>query len=118
MTERIPWSNGLYAALFPMVQCDIGVWFKLLGLFWCQEIAEQSEKQDEFEAAVEFYSKAADLYQTEDSNSEANKCLLKVAQYEAKLGRHNKAVEVCLFFMLQVSSLNYFTDLSPTHALA
>jgi len=43
---------------------------------------------------VEFYSRAADLFSTEDSTSEANKCRLKVAEFVAKAGKYQQAVEV------------------------
>lgn len=52
------------------------------------------EKQESYDAAIEFYSKAADLFATEDSTSEANKCRLKVAEHAAKNGKYQQAVEV------------------------
>ncbi|GMH46055.1 hypothetical protein BSKO_14019 [Bryopsis sp. KO-2023] len=61
---------------------------------YLKEIGEQVEKQDQYKEAVEFYGKAAELFSIENSSSEENKCLLKVAQYEAKLGHHKKAVEI------------------------
>ena len=60
----------------------------------CKDIAEQLEKQEEFDACVEFYTKAADLFLTEDSTSEANKCRLKIAEFVAKAGKYQQAVEV------------------------
>lgn len=54
------------------------------------------EKQDSYEASGNMYLQAADLYFTEDSKSEGNKCKLKAAQFQAKLGKYIKAVEVLL----------------------
>eukprot|EP00803_Ostreobium_quekettii_P007256 evm.model.scf_4532.1 EVM.evm.TU.scf_4532.1 scf_4532:2310-6252(-) len=61
---------------------------------YLRDIAEQLEKQAQFESSIEFYVKAADLFMTEDSNSEANKCRLKVALFKAKSGNYKEAVEV------------------------
>lgn len=44
--------------------------------------------------AVEHYSKAADYYQCEESNTTANRCLLNVARYAAQLEQYQKAIEI------------------------
>ena len=44
----------------------------------CQEIGEVLEKEGNKEEAIMFYEQAADLFATENSTSEANKCNLKV----------------------------------------
>lgn len=44
--------------------------------------------------AVEHYSKAADYYQCEESNSTASRCLLNVARYAAQLEQYQRAIEI------------------------
>jgi len=39
-------------------------------------------------------SQAADYFKGEESNSSANKCMLKVAQYAATLENYNKAIQI------------------------
>ncbi|CAD7703613.1 unnamed protein product [Ostreobium quekettii] len=48
------------------------------------DIAEQLEKQEQFESSIEFYEKAADLFLTEDSHSQANKSFLKAFEDVAR----------------------------------
>ncbi|KAG2436518.1 hypothetical protein HXX76_006816 [Chlamydomonas incerta] len=59
-----------------------------------KEIAEQNEKAGQKEEAIQFYAEAADLFETEGSNSEATKCKLKIAEFSAEMGRYSKAVEL------------------------
>lgn len=60
-----------------------------------QSIAEiyESEAVD-LERTVHHYEQAADYFRGEESNSSANKCLLKVAQYAAQLDNYDKAIEI------------------------
>ncbi|XP_009322570.1 PREDICTED: beta-soluble NSF attachment protein, partial [Pygoscelis adeliae] len=44
--------------------------------------------------AIAHYEQAADYYKGEESNSSANKCLLKVAAYAAQLEQYQKAIEI------------------------
>uniref|UniRef100_A0A672S282 Beta-soluble NSF attachment protein-like n=1 Tax=Sinocyclocheilus grahami TaxID=75366 RepID=A0A672S282_SINGR len=44
--------------------------------------------------AIAHYEQAADYYKGEESNSSANKCLLKVASYSAQLEQYPKAIEI------------------------
>lgn len=44
--------------------------------------------------ACEHYSKAADYYQCEESNTSANRCLLNVARYSAQLEQYDRAIEI------------------------
>ncbi|KAL5008034.1 hypothetical protein ScPMuIL_013615 [Solemya velum] len=53
----------------------------------------ESEMVD-IEKAVSSYEQASDYYRGEESNSAANKCLLKVAQYSAQLENYEKAIEI------------------------
>ncbi|XP_070576712.1 alpha-soluble NSF attachment protein-like [Ptychodera flava] len=53
----------------------------------------ESEVMD-IEKAISNYEQAADYYRGEESNSSANKCLLKVALYAAQLEQYPKAIEI------------------------
>ncbi|XP_006820417.1 alpha-soluble NSF attachment protein-like [Saccoglossus kowalevskii] len=53
----------------------------------------ESEIMD-IEKAISNYEQAADYYRGEESNSSANKCLLKVAMYAAQLELYPKAIEI------------------------
>uniref|UniRef100_A0AAZ3PYW3 Beta-soluble NSF attachment protein n=1 Tax=Oncorhynchus tshawytscha TaxID=74940 RepID=A0AAZ3PYW3_ONCTS len=44
--------------------------------------------------AIAHYEQAADYYKGEESNSSANKCLLKVGAYAAQLEQYAKAIEI------------------------
>lgn len=48
----------------------------------------------DIEKAIANYEQAGDYYKGEESNSSANKCLLKVAQYAAQLEQYPKAVQI------------------------
>ncbi|KAG8232653.1 hypothetical protein J437_LFUL012613 [Ladona fulva] len=48
----------------------------------------------DLERAISHYEQAADYFRGEESNSSANKCLLKVAQYAAQLEKYDKAVQI------------------------
>lgn len=53
----------------------------------------ESELAD-MDKAISSYQQAADYYKGEESNSSANKCLLKVGQYAAQLERYDQALEI------------------------
>lgn len=60
-----------------------------------QTIAELYEADSlDLEKAVQHYEQAADYFKGEESNSSANKCLLKVAQYAAQLENYQKAIQI------------------------
>lgn len=60
-----------------------------------QNIAEIYETDGmDLERAVQHYEQAADYFRGEESNSSANKCLLKVAQYAAQLENYEKAIQI------------------------
>lgn len=60
-----------------------------------QSIAEMHESDTvDFERAIQHYELAADYFRGEESNSSANKCLLKVAQYAAQLQNYDKAIKI------------------------
>lgn len=48
----------------------------------------------DLEKAIAHFEHAADFYKGEESNSSANKCLLKVAQYSAQLEQYSKATDI------------------------
>ncbi|KAJ6250699.1 alpha-soluble nsf attachment protein [Anaeramoeba flamelloides] len=57
-----------------------------------KDIAEIYEKDDILEKAILYYEKASDLFQSENENSQANQCKLKIALYSAELGKYDKAI--------------------------
>ena len=59
-----------------------------------KEIAETLEKDGSPEECIMFYEQAADLYATENSTAEANKCNLKIAQFSADLERYGVARDI------------------------
>ncbi|XP_015595646.1 alpha-soluble NSF attachment protein [Cephus cinctus] len=60
-----------------------------------QTIAEMYESESvDLERAVHHYEQAADYFRGEESNSSANKCLLKVAQYAAQLENYDRAIQI------------------------
>ncbi|XP_072863594.1 beta-soluble NSF attachment protein-like isoform X6 [Chlorocebus sabaeus] len=48
----------------------------------------------DIEKAIAHYEQSADYYKGEESNSSANKSLLKVAAYAAQLEQYQKAIEI------------------------
>uniref|UniRef100_A0A8V5GSC1 Uncharacterized protein n=1 Tax=Melopsittacus undulatus TaxID=13146 RepID=A0A8V5GSC1_MELUD len=48
----------------------------------------------DIEKAIAHYEQAADYYRGEESNSSANKCLLKVATYAAQLEQYPRALDI------------------------
>jgi alpha-soluble NSF attachment protein len=48
----------------------------------------------DLEKAMQHYEQAADYYKGEESNSSANKCLLKVAQHAAQMDKFEKAIGI------------------------
>jgi alpha-soluble NSF attachment protein len=57
-----------------------------------REIAEIYEADLDFEKAILAYQVAADYFDTENSTSQANTCLLKVAQYSAQLENYQRLI--------------------------
>ena len=46
------------------------------------------------ETVIQHYQIAADYFKGEESTSSANKCLVKVAQYNATLEKYEKAIQI------------------------
>jgi len=60
-----------------------------------QTIAEIYETDvADLEKAMHHYEQAADFFKGEESNSSANKCMLKVAQYAAQLENYDRAIKI------------------------
>jgi alpha-soluble NSF attachment protein len=59
-----------------------------------REIAEVLEREENREEALLFYEQAADLFATDNASAEANKCLLKVAQYSAEAANYPRAIDI------------------------
>ncbi|GMP97041.1 hypothetical protein CsSME_00045448 [Camellia sinensis var. sinensis] len=59
-----------------------------------KEIAESYEAEQNFEQAIFYYEKAADLFQSEDVTTTANQCRQKVAQFSAQLEQYQLAIEI------------------------
>jgi len=60
-----------------------------------QTIAEIYESDiADLDKAMTHYEQAADYFKGEESNSSANKCMLKVAQYAAQLENYDRAIEI------------------------
>ncbi|KAL8154312.1 hypothetical protein V2J09_012072 [Rumex salicifolius] len=65
-----------------------------MGARYYKEIAEMYESDENLEKAIIYYEKAADLFQSEDVNTSANQCKLKIAQFAAQLEQYPKAIEI------------------------
>lgn len=50
-----------------------------------QEIAELYESDHNIEQAINYFERAADMFQNEEVTTTANQCKQKVAQYSAEL---------------------------------
>jgi len=60
-----------------------------------QTIAEIYESEGaDLEKAMQHYERSADYFKGEESNSSANKCMLKVAEYAAKLEKYERAITI------------------------
>merc|ERR1712062_856650 len=60
-----------------------------------QTIAELYESDiADFERAMQHYEKSADYFRGEESNSSANKCMLKVALHAAQLENYERAIQI------------------------
>lgn len=60
-----------------------------------QTIAEIFESDiADLDKAMTHFEKAADYFKGEESNSSANKCMLKVAMYAAQLENYDRAIEI------------------------
>ncbi|KAK1307544.1 hypothetical protein QJS10_CPA09g01674 [Acorus calamus] len=61
---------------------------------YCKEIGELYEAEQNFENAIDYFERSADLFQSEEVTTTANQCRQKVAQYAAQLEQYPKAIEI------------------------
>ncbi|XP_058110512.1 alpha-soluble NSF attachment protein-like [Magnolia sinica] len=61
---------------------------------YCKEIGELYETEQDFERSMDYFERAADLFQSEEVTTSANQCKQKVAQFAAQLEQYPKAVEI------------------------
>lgn len=89
-----------------------------------QTIAEIAETElADLEKAMQHFELASDYFRGEESNSAANKCLVKVAQFSAQLENYDKAVQIyeqvaasCLESnLLKYSAKDYFFKAALCH---
>ncbi|KAK6929534.1 hypothetical protein RJ641_005739 [Dillenia turbinata] len=59
-----------------------------------KEIAELYEQEQNFDQAIIYYEKSAELFQGEEVTTSANQCMQKVAQFAAQLEQYPKAIEI------------------------
>ncbi|KAK6118222.1 hypothetical protein DH2020_048008 [Rehmannia glutinosa] len=65
-----------------------------MGARYCKEIGELYEQGQNFDQAITYFERAADLYQTEEVTTSASQCRQKVAQFSAQLGKYQKAIDI------------------------
>ncbi|XP_042377716.1 alpha-soluble NSF attachment protein-like [Zingiber officinale] len=61
---------------------------------YCKELGELYEQEQHLEKAIEYFERAADLFQSEEVTTSANQCNQKVAQLAAQLEQYPKAIEI------------------------
>ncbi|PIN19705.1 Protein required for fusion of vesicles in vesicular transport, alpha-SNAP [Handroanthus impetiginosus] len=65
-----------------------------MGARYCKDIGELHEQAQDFDQAIIYFERAAELYQTEEVNTSASQCKQKVAQFSAQLGKYQKAIQI------------------------
>eukprot|EP00271_Cylindrocystis_brebissonii_P014421 TRINITY_DN35774_c0_g1_i1.p1 TRINITY_DN35774_c0_g1~~TRINITY_DN35774_c0_g1_i1.p1 ORF type:complete len:289 (+),score=76.10 TRINITY_DN35774_c0_g1_i1:348-1214(+) len=60
----------------------------------CKDIAEMCEKEEEIEAAVKWYERAADFYASESAQTSVNQMRIKVAEFSALNKQYGRAIEI------------------------
>ncbi|XP_042387542.1 alpha-soluble NSF attachment protein-like [Zingiber officinale] len=61
---------------------------------YCKDLGELYEQEQNPEKAIEYFERAADLFQSEEVTTSANQCNQKVAQLAAQLEQYPKAIEI------------------------
>ncbi|KAI0489191.1 hypothetical protein KFK09_029033 [Dendrobium nobile] len=61
---------------------------------YCKEIGEIYEQEQNLEKSMDYFERAADLFQSEEVTTSVNQCKQKVAQFAAQLEQYPKAVEI------------------------
>jgi alpha-soluble NSF attachment protein len=67
-----------------------------------KDIADIYEKEENVEKAMEYYDKAAELYSGEGTDSLANQCKIKVAQFAAQLEQWASILLLSTSFLLSI----------------
>ncbi|XP_059668106.1 alpha-soluble NSF attachment protein-like [Cornus florida] len=61
---------------------------------YCKEIGELFEVEQNFEQAIVYFERSAELFESEEATSLANQCKFKVAQFSAQLAQYPKAIKI------------------------
>ncbi|KAG1331482.1 Alpha-soluble NSF attachment protein [Cocos nucifera] len=61
---------------------------------YCKELGELYEQEQDFEKAMDYFERAADLFESEEVTTSANQCKQKIAQFAAQLEQYPKATEI------------------------
>ena len=61
---------------------------------YCKELGEIYEQEQNLEKAIDYFERAADLFQSEEVTTSANQCKQKVAQFSAQLEQYPKAIQI------------------------
>ncbi|KAG0502869.1 hypothetical protein HPP92_002941 [Vanilla planifolia] len=61
---------------------------------YCKELGEIHEQEQNLEKSIDYFERAADLFQSEEVTTSANQCKQKVAQFAAQLEQYPKAIEI------------------------
>ncbi|KAI3900143.1 hypothetical protein MKW92_018223 [Papaver armeniacum] len=61
---------------------------------YCKEMGELCEAQQNLDQAIAYFERAADLFQSEEVNTAANQCKLKVAEFAAQQKQYSKAIGI------------------------
>ncbi|THG02782.1 hypothetical protein TEA_029029 [Camellia sinensis var. sinensis] len=78
--------------------CPTRVWcVSVSDMFRTLEIAELCEAEQNFEQAIDYYERAADLFDSEEVTTSANQCKQKIAQFAAQLEQYQKSIEIYEF---------------------
>ncbi|CAL9158625.1 unnamed protein product [Musa hybrid cultivar] len=59
-----------------------------------KELGELNEQEQNLENAMDYFERAADLFQSEEVTTSANQCKQKVAQFAAQMEQYPKAIEI------------------------
>lgn len=61
---------------------------------YCKELGDSYEAEQDLEKAMDYFERAADLFQSEEVSSSVNQCKQRVAQIAAQLEQYPKAVKI------------------------
>ncbi|CAK9167927.1 unnamed protein product [Ilex paraguariensis] len=61
---------------------------------YSKNIGELYEQEQNFEMAIVYFERSADLFQSEEVTTSSNQCKQKVALFSAQMGKYPKAIEI------------------------